>query len=83
MKNYPLLLRKFMADKGKVPSLVEIILHMNLELYSLKRQENVSGSISCQCKLVDTVRKMFNVNWLVSCVSEFQKCSSAHKRSIF
>ncbi|KAG6588517.1 Sister-chromatid cohesion protein 3, partial [Cucurbita argyrosperma subsp. sororia] len=39
MKNYPLLLRKFMADKAKVPSLVEIIVHMNLELYSLKRQE--------------------------------------------
>jgi cohesin complex subunit SA-1/2 len=63
MKNYPLLLRKFMADKAKVPSLVEIIVHMNLGkakvpslveiivhmnlgLYSLKRQENVSESIS-------------------------------------
>lgn len=41
MKNYPLLLRKFMADKAKVPYLVEIIVHMNLELYSLKRQEQV------------------------------------------
>ncbi|KAK9281795.1 hypothetical protein L1049_004701 [Liquidambar formosana] len=39
MKNYPRLLRKFMADKAKVPSLAEIIVHMNLELYSLKRQE--------------------------------------------
>ncbi|KAF2298603.1 hypothetical protein GH714_024287 [Hevea brasiliensis] len=39
MKNYPLLLRKFMADQAKVPSLVEIIVYMNLELYSLKRQE--------------------------------------------
>ncbi|XVE73228.1 hypothetical protein DITRI_Ditri11bG0100200 [Diplodiscus trichospermus] len=39
MKNYPLLLRKFMADKAKIPSLVEIIVYMNLELYSLKRQE--------------------------------------------
>ncbi|GMH27785.1 hypothetical protein Nepgr_029628 [Nepenthes gracilis] len=39
MKNYPQLLRKYMADKAKVPSLVEIILHINLELYSLKRQE--------------------------------------------
>uniref|UniRef100_A0A2C9WMV5 SCD domain-containing protein n=1 Tax=Manihot esculenta TaxID=3983 RepID=A0A2C9WMV5_MANES len=39
MKNYPLILRKFMADKAKVPSLVEIIIHTNLELYSLKRQE--------------------------------------------
>lgn len=41
MKNYPHLLRKFMADKSKVPDLVEIIIHMNLELYSLKRQEQV------------------------------------------
>lgn len=41
MKNYPQLLHKFMADKAKVPPLDEIILHMNLELYSLKRQEQV------------------------------------------
>lgn len=39
MKNYPQLLRKFMPDKDKVAPLVEIMLHMNLELYSLKRQE--------------------------------------------
>ncbi|KAJ4968916.1 hypothetical protein NE237_015617 [Protea cynaroides] len=39
MKNYPQLLRKFMADKEKAPSLVEIIVHLKLELYSLKRQE--------------------------------------------
>nr|XP_011458653.1 PREDICTED: sister-chromatid cohesion protein 3 isoform X2 [Fragaria vesca subsp. vesca] len=39
MKNYPLLLRKFMADKAKIPSLVDIILHMNLGLYSKRRQE--------------------------------------------
>lgn len=41
MKNYPLLMRKYMADKTKVPSLLEIISHMNLELYSLKRQDQV------------------------------------------
>ncbi|KAK7244685.1 hypothetical protein RIF29_39510 [Crotalaria pallida] len=39
MKSYPSLLRKFISDKAKVSSLVEIVLHMNLELYSLKRQE--------------------------------------------
>ncbi|KAH6766345.1 sister-chromatid cohesion protein 3 [Perilla frutescens var. hirtella] len=39
MKTYPQLLRKFMPDKDKVAPLVEIILHTNLELYSLKRQE--------------------------------------------
>lgn len=42
MKSYPQLLRKFMADKAKVSSLVEIIVHMKLELYSLKRQEQVT-----------------------------------------
>lgn len=52
MKNYPLLLRKFMADKRKAPSLVEIILHTNLELYSLKRQEQVGHRITCFCRLV-------------------------------
>lgn len=41
MKSYPLLLRKFISDKGKVSSLVEIVLYMKLELYSLKRQEQV------------------------------------------
>lgn len=45
MKSYPLLLRKFISDKTKVSSLVEIVLHMNLELYSLKRQEQVSELI--------------------------------------
>ncbi|KAI3449562.1 hypothetical protein Pfo_006227 [Paulownia fortunei] len=39
MKTYLQLLRKFMSDKDKVAPLVEIIVHMNLELYSLKRQE--------------------------------------------
>ncbi|KAG2406635.1 Sister-chromatid cohesion protein [Vigna angularis] len=39
MKTYPLLLRKYISDKAKVSSLVEIVLHMNLEYYSLKRQE--------------------------------------------
>nr|XP_027188333.1 sister-chromatid cohesion protein 3 isoform X2 [Cicer arietinum] len=39
MKTYPLLLRKFISDKAKVSLLVEIVLYMNLEFYSLKRQE--------------------------------------------
>lgn len=48
MKNYPQLLRKFMVDDAKVPLLVEIIVYMNLELYSLKRQEQV-GHNFIQC----------------------------------
>lgn len=39
MKNYPQLLHKFMADKEKVAPLVEVIVHINLELYSLKSKE--------------------------------------------
>lgn len=39
MRNYPQLLRKFISDKAKIPYLLEIIVHMNLELYSLKRQD--------------------------------------------
>lgn len=43
MKTYPQLLRKFMPDKDKVAPLVEIILRMNIEIYSLKRQEQVNS----------------------------------------
>ncbi|KAI3913916.1 hypothetical protein MKW92_029172, partial [Papaver armeniacum] len=39
MNNYPKLLPKFMADKDKVSPLVDIILNMDLELYSHERQE--------------------------------------------
>uniref|UniRef100_A0A2N9GLG3 Uncharacterized protein n=1 Tax=Fagus sylvatica TaxID=28930 RepID=A0A2N9GLG3_FAGSY len=45
MENYPLLLHKFMADKGKVSSLVEIVLHTNLGLYSSMRQEESFKSV--------------------------------------
>jgi len=39
MESYPLLLQKFISDEAKVSLLVEIVLYMNLEFYSLKRQE--------------------------------------------
>ncbi|GAB2283024.1 peptidyl-prolyl cis-trans isomerase precursor [Dionaea muscipula] len=45
MKNYPQLLQKYIADKAKVPPLVEIIMHMNLELYCLKRQEQSFSTV--------------------------------------
>ncbi|KAI4341717.1 hypothetical protein MLD38_026407 [Melastoma candidum] len=45
LKSYPQLLRKFMSDKAKIPSLVDIIVHLNLGLYSLKRQEQTFKSI--------------------------------------
>nr|GFA21947.1 sister-chromatid cohesion protein 3 [Tanacetum cinerariifolium] len=39
IKNYPHLMRKYIAVKAKVLSLVKIIVHMDLELYSLKSQD--------------------------------------------
>ncbi|PON96681.1 Coatomer beta subunit [Trema orientale] len=73
MKNYPLLLRKFMADKAKVPSLVEIIVHMNLELYSLKRQEQNFKNVLQLMK--DAFFKHGEKEALRSCVKAFNFCS--------
>ncbi|EXC34668.1 hypothetical protein L484_020437 [Morus notabilis] len=73
MKNYPLLLRKFMADKAKVPSLVEIILHMNLELYSLKRQEQNFKNVLQLIK--EAFFKHGEKDALRSCVQAINFCS--------
>lgn len=82
MKNYPLLLRKFMADKAKVPSLIEIIVHMNLELYSLKRQEQVGNCLCCPCLLYD-ISLQLSLTASAFMLSEFQKCPSTYQRGIF
>ncbi|KAJ0113315.1 hypothetical protein Patl1_01119 [Pistacia atlantica] len=74
MKNYPLLLRKFMADKAKVPSLVEIIAYMNLEIYSLKRQEQNFKTILQLIK--DAFFKHGEKEALRSCVKAIMFCSS-------
>ncbi|XP_022758099.1 sister-chromatid cohesion protein 3-like [Durio zibethinus] len=74
MKNYPLLLRKFMADKAKVPSLVEIIVYMNLELYSLKRQEQNFRTILQLIK--DAFFKHGEKDALRSCVKAIKFCST-------
>ncbi|KAF9604948.1 hypothetical protein IFM89_011315, partial [Coptis chinensis] len=39
MRSYPQLLRKFMADKENRQSFIEIIVHLKLELYLLKKQK--------------------------------------------
>ncbi|KAH8489459.1 hypothetical protein H0E87_024907 [Populus deltoides] len=74
MKNYPLLLRKFMADKAKVPSLVEIIVHMNLGLYSLKRQENNFKNVLQLMK--QAFLKHGDKEALRSCVKAIKFCST-------
>ncbi|KAF8006570.1 hypothetical protein BT93_K0772 [Corymbia citriodora subsp. variegata] len=74
MKSYPQLLRKFMADKAKIPSLLEIIVHMRLELYSLKRQEQSFKSI---LKLVkEAFFKHGEKDALRSCVKAMNYCST-------
>ena len=43
MKTLPKLLRKYLADKAKVPYILELIMSMNLEDYNLKHQEQVKA----------------------------------------
>lgn len=74
MKNYPRLLRKFMADKAKVPSLIEIVIHMKLELYSLKRDEKSFETI---LQLInDAFFKHGEKEALRSCVKAIKFCSA-------
>ncbi|KAJ0258076.1 Sister-chromatid cohesion protein 3 [Hirschfeldia incana] len=77
MKNYPQLLRKFMSDKAKVSSLVEIVMFMKLELYSLKRQEQ---SFKAAVRLI---KDAFFMNGekeaLRSCVKAITFCASESK----
>ena len=39
IRNYPQLMHKFMSNKEKIPYLLKLIVYMNLNLYSLKRQD--------------------------------------------
>ncbi|KAL0389572.1 UNVERIFIED_CONTAM: Sister-chromatid cohesion protein 3 [Sesamum calycinum] len=57
MKTYPQLLRKFISDKGKVAPLVETIVYMNLELYSLKRQEQKAKE-SCKTFAQNQIKEL-------------------------
>ncbi|OWM87185.1 hypothetical protein CDL15_Pgr010217 [Punica granatum] len=73
MKNYPQLLRKYVADKAKVPSLSEVIVYINLELYSLKRQEqNFKSTLKL---LKEAFFKHRNKDALRSCVKAINFCS--------
>lgn len=74
MKRYPQLLRKFMADKSKIAPLVDIIVYMNLELYSLKRQEQ---SFKMVLQLVkEAFLKHGEKDALRSCVKAINFCST-------
>uniref|UniRef100_A0A5B7CBP1 Putative sister-chromatid cohesion protein 3 isoform X2 n=1 Tax=Davidia involucrata TaxID=16924 RepID=A0A5B7CBP1_DAVIN len=74
MRNYPQLLLKFMADKAKIPSLVEIIAYMNLELYSLKRQEQNFKTVLQLMK--ESFFKHGEKDALRSCVKAISFCNT-------
>lgn len=74
MKSYPQLLRKFLSDKDKVAPLVEIIVHTNLELYSLKRQEqNFKATLQI---MREAFFKHGDKDALRSCVKAFKFCAT-------
>ncbi|XP_071738287.1 sister-chromatid cohesion protein 3-like isoform X3 [Rutidosis leptorrhynchoides] len=73
IKNYPQLMRKYMADKTKVPSLLEIIVYMNLELYSLKRQDQKFKTLLQLVK--ETFFKHGDKDALRACVNAFDYCT--------
>ncbi|CAH1447463.1 unnamed protein product [Lactuca virosa] len=77
MKNYAPLMRKYMTDKTKVPSLVEIIVHMNLELYSLKRQEQ--GFKTVLDLIIETFFKHGDKDALRSCVKAINFCTTGSR----
>ncbi|KAK9067654.1 hypothetical protein SSX86_011765 [Deinandra increscens subsp. villosa] len=74
MRNYPELMRKYMADKTKVPSLVEIISHMNLDLYSLKSEDKKFKTLLQLLK--ETFFKHGDKDALRSCVKAINYCTT-------
>ncbi|KAK9726183.1 hypothetical protein RND81_05G196200 [Saponaria officinalis] len=77
MKNYPQLLRKYVGDKAKAPSLVEIALYMNLELYSLKRQEQSFKTVLQLMK--EAFFRHGDKDTLRTCVKAMNFCSEESK----
>ena len=83
MNYYPQLLWRFLADKAKVSLLVEMMLHLKLELYSLERQEQVgSGYLH---KFISSVLFDYtdkgNIYWLA--FPEFWNSCPANKDAFF
>ncbi|KAM7277394.1 hypothetical protein ACFE04_019260 [Oxalis oulophora] len=73
-KNYGRLLRKYMVDKAKISPLVEIICHMNLGLYSLKRQEKNFQTVLQLIK--EAFFKHSEKETLRSCVKAIKFCTT-------
>ena len=71
MKSYPQLLQKYIADKAKISPLVEIIMLLKLELYTLKRQEQVTCCLLAQLLFIS----VFCFFYFVHLIVEFSDCS--------
>ncbi|MQL93436.1 hypothetical protein Taro_026081, partial [Colocasia esculenta] len=73
MKSYPQLLQKYASDKAKVSPLVEIVMLLKLELFSLKRQEqNFMTTLELIC---DAFFKHGEKDALRSCIKAITFCS--------
>ncbi|PKA54936.1 hypothetical protein AXF42_Ash000772 [Apostasia shenzhenica] len=74
MKCYPQLLQKYISDKAKLPSLVEILVLLKLELYSLKRREQ---SFKSSVELIsEAFFKHGEEDALKSCIKALTFCST-------
>ncbi|XP_024538812.1 sister-chromatid cohesion protein 3 isoform X2 [Selaginella moellendorffii] len=80
IKPHPKLLRKYLADKSKVCYIVEIMQHMNLDLYSLKQQEQ--SCISSLELTRDAFFKHGDRKTLQTCVNTLVFCASETKADL-
>lgn len=74
MKTHVKLLRKYLADKAKIPAIVELVMYTNLELYSLKRQEQTFTQVLQLLK--EAFFKHGEENVLKACVKALAFCGS-------
>lgn len=74
MKTFPNLLRKYLADKAKIPYIVELVMYMNLEQYNLKRQEQTFTQVLQLLK--EAFFKHGEENVLKACVKALAFCGS-------
>lgn len=72
MKTFPKLLRKYLADKAKIPHIVELVMHMNLEQFNLKRQEQTFSQVMQLLK--EAFFKHGEENVLKACVKALAFC---------
>uniref|UniRef100_A0ACD5WVP7 Uncharacterized protein n=1 Tax=Avena sativa TaxID=4498 RepID=A0ACD5WVP7_AVESA len=72
MKRYPQLLRKYIPDKAKISPLIDMMMLLKLEMYSLKRQEqNFKAAIDL---IVDAFFKHGDKDTLRSCIRAIAFC---------